>query len=274
MDELISKDRLSAEEAHNKALVEFRENTFGADCKTVQTGSALGSVEVYEWMKECFGPKMTVFDGYGVTECGGISSNFKIEENVIPFLESVPEMGYLTSDDPPRGLLWVHTPELAMGYLGDAERTRSDFVEKTGDGRVYFNTGDIVSLTKDGIIRVIDRAKNFFKLSQGVFVAPESLEGIFCGSKFVEQVFVFAESSWDCIVCAAVPSEQVLRNALNDHTLSFASLCARPEAEALVLDSLHQVGNVHGVSSFELPRLVCFFFLSFEKKNSQFDYHE
>lgn len=94
----------------------------------------------------------------------GISTNFKLEANVVPHLESVPEMGYLVTDDPPRGLLWIHTEELALGYFADAEKTRSDFKEIAGDGKLYFNTGDIVSLTKSGEIHVIDRYKNFFKL--------------------------------------------------------------------------------------------------------------
>jgi acyl-CoA synthetase (AMP-forming)/AMP-acid ligase II len=135
--------------------------------KEKKTGSAKGSMEVYDWMKECFATEegemhpMTIFDvrvvffsfvckifwqGYGITEAGGISSNFKLDDNVIPHLVDVPEMGYLTSgddekeglekkdfsfcswsDDPPRGLLWVHTPELALGYFADSEKTRSGF---------------------------------------------------------------------------------------------------------------------------------------------------
>lgn len=85
VDHLMSKEGLTAQNAHDKvvlerwfcfgiefsfmkkALVEFREGTFGSRCKVAQTGSALGSLEVYEWMRSCF-TQMAVFDGYGSTE--------------------------------------------------------------------------------------------------------------------------------------------------------------------------------------------------------------
>ncbi len=258
VDELMCREGDSVETATKKAMDECCNTVFGPRCKTVQTGSALTSKEVFDWMTVCFSGKMSVFDGYGTTEAGGIATNYKMEPDVVPFLESVPEMGYFVTDKPtPRGLLWVHTKELAMGYLADSTKTRADFQNKLGDERTFFNTGDIVTLdmvTKE--VHVIDRFKNFLKLSQGVFVSPESLEGIYAGSKFVEQAYVHADASWDCVLAVVVPSEQVLRNAVGDMKSSFAELCASSEAEAAVLASLHEVGNARGVSSYELPRAV------------------
>jgi long-chain acyl-CoA synthetase len=45
-------------------------------------------------------------------------------------LQDLPEMGYLKSDKPPRGLLWVKTPEMASNYFKDSERTHSTFDEE------------------------------------------------------------------------------------------------------------------------------------------------
>jgi hypothetical protein len=88
---------------------------------------------------------------------------------------------------------------------------------------------------------------------------------------FVSQTF--AESTWDCIVCVVVPSEEVslflilhrvsliifgvskvLRVALNDFKSSFAELCASKAAESVVLESMHSVGLQNGISAFEMPR--------------------
>ena len=51
---------------------------------------------------------------------------------------------------------------LFQGYYKQHEMT-----EEVMDGDGFFHTGDIGEFTKEGSLRVIDRKKNFFKLSQG-----------------------------------------------------------------------------------------------------------
>jgi acyl-CoA synthetase (AMP-forming)/AMP-acid ligase II len=46
----------------------------------------------------------------------------------------------------------------------------------TINGVKYFRTGDIGELVAPGQVRIIDRCKSFFKLAQGVFIAPEPIE--------------------------------------------------------------------------------------------------
>jgi long-chain acyl-CoA synthetase len=70
----------------------------------------------------------------------------------------------------------------------------------------WYHTGDVAALIGDRRIRLIDRIKNVFKLSQvshavawkkerltfiqGEFVAPEKLEMRYQESKFVDQIFI------------------------------------------------------------------------------------
>lgn len=105
---------VGAEQATATARAEFA-LMLGSRCRVAQTGSALTSTEVFEWMNATFGPTMAVFDGYGSTEAGSIASNFKQDSECVVHLTDVPEMGYTSRDQPlPRGLLWVHTPTIAM----------------------------------------------------------------------------------------------------------------------------------------------------------------
>ncbi len=57
----------------------------------------------------------------------------------------------------------------------------------------WFLTGDIGEMLPNDSVRIIDRRKNFFKLAQGEFIAPERLENVFLESPFIDQIFIYGE---------------------------------------------------------------------------------
>ena len=113
-------------------------------------------------------------------------------------------MGYLTTDNPPRGEICVKTPEIIEGYYKNSEETQEKFV----DG--YFRTGDIGIMAAPGKIRIIDRKKNLFKLAQGEFVAPERLEGMFENSSLIEQVYIYGNILQTNVLAVVVPHAEAL----------------------------------------------------------------
>jgi long-chain acyl-CoA synthetase len=86
------------------------------------------------------------------------------------------------------------------GYFKNPERTKEAFSE---DG--WLNSGDVALSLPNGAIKIIDRAKNIFKLSQGEYIAPEKLENIYAQCPIIQQIFVYGDSLQHCLVAIIVP---------------------------------------------------------------------
>ena len=127
-------------------------------------------------------------------------------------LRDVPDMGYFTTDKPPRGEICVKTKNMISGYYKNEEETE----EKFQNG--FFCTGDIGIMDTPGHVVVVDRKKNIFKLAQGEFVAPERIEGVFESlSNLVEQVYVYGNIYQSNVVAVVVPHQAALFQLRQNH---------------------------------------------------------
>ncbi|KAL5509707.1 hypothetical protein EMCRGX_G005124 [Ephydatia muelleri] len=147
---------------------------------------------------------------YGASEVGDIATGGNVFADTTVKLIDVPEMGYLTSDNPPRGEICVQSIAMVDGYFkNDAETA-----DKFDDG--YFRTGDIGVMEKVGKITVIDRKKNIFKLAQGEFVSPERLENMYTSSShLIEQVYFYGNSLQMNVVAVVIPHKDGLMERLS-----------------------------------------------------------
>jgi long-chain acyl-CoA synthetase len=89
-------------------------------------------------------------------------------------LRDCPELGYLHTDEPPRGEILFKGTSMFKGYFKNPEKTKEAFDE---DG--WICSGDVARVNENGSICIFDRAKNIFKLCQGEYIAPEKLENIY-----------------------------------------------------------------------------------------------
>lgn len=173
------------------------------------TGSAPLGRETIDFLKVALGLELS--QGYGLTESMAAASVTQFGEPdsgsvgaLSPGLElrfrDVPELNYLSTDEPfPRGEIMLRGIQIFTGYYKNNEKTDEAF-ESEG----WFHTGDVGAIDGLGRLHIIDRVKNFFKLSQGEYVAAEKIENIYVSqTSLINQIFVHGNSHESFLVALA-----------------------------------------------------------------------
>jgi len=71
----------------------------------------------------------------------------------------------------------------------------------------------------NGALKVIDRKKNIFKLSQGEYVAPEKIENIYVKFAYIDGCFVHGDSLQSFCVGIIVLNPVGFKDFLTDHNI-------------------------------------------------------
>ncbi|KAK9237496.1 eukaryotic long-chain fatty acid CoA synthetase (LC-FACS) [Lipomyces kononenkoae] len=167
---------------------------------SIISGSAPLAPDTHQFLRAAFG--VTIAQGYGLTEthggcilgqpgdyttgnCGPPTVTTEV------CLKDVPELNYYVTDEPwPRGELLLRGTTVFREYFKDEARTREAI-----DADGWFHTGDVAAIDQLGRLYIIDRVKNFFKLAQGEYVAPEQIENAYlAGCPLVQQLFIHGSS--------------------------------------------------------------------------------
>lgn len=193
---------------------EIREK-LGGRVRAMLSGSAPISPEVMDFLRVCFACE--VYEGYGQTEtsagtCLTIRHDWTTGHVGIPApcneikLVDVPDMDYFANDPShPRGEICVRGPNCFTGYYKDYKNTR-DTLDTDG----WVHSGDIGEWDARGRLRVIDRKKNMFKLSQGEYIAPERIEAVLTKSPLIAQCFLHGHPLESTTVAVIVPDREGL----------------------------------------------------------------
>jgi len=200
-------------------------------------------------------------EGYGLTESSAGSAITKPEDPLpghvggpiksLRFrLKDVPEMGYHATDKPyPRGEICMKGPSIFAGYFCNPEKTAEAFAPGN-----WFRTGDVGMVYPNGTVKIIDRAKNIFKLSQGEYIAPEKLENIFVLSQYVEQSFMYGDSLKNCCVAIVLPKQAAIDKFKSTH--ADADHLKSDEFKKMILDDMVRLCTEHHCSSLEKPKMI------------------
>ncbi|CAF1317974.1 unnamed protein product [Rotaria sordida] len=196
---------------------------FGGEVSIMLSGSAPISPDILHFFRIAL--DIPIYEVFGQTESSAMGTATHIVDSSYGTvgttmcvdevkLIDVPGTNYRSENN--QGEICIRGPNIFKGYYGDETKTR-EAVDEEG----WLHTGDIGEWTTDGTLRLIDRNKHIFKLSQGEYIAPERLEDIYLRSRWVSQIFVDGRSTEATVVAIVIPDEDVadISSALKDNNL-------------------------------------------------------
>lgn len=239
----------------DKLIFHKVQESLGGRVRVMVTGAAPISPSVLNFLRASLGCQ--IFEAYGQTECtagctfttpGDATSGHvgaPLPCNVVKLVD-VEEMNYFASNG--EGEVCIKGRNVFKGYLKDPEKTAEALDE---DG--WLHTGDIGKWLPSGVLKIVDRKKNIFKLAQGEYIAPEKIENVYIRSEPVAQVFVHGDSLQSCLIAIVVPDPEVLPGLAKNlgRQDSVEELCKNTEIKKAILSDLTKLGKEAGLKSFE-----------------------
>lgn len=162
-------------------------DVFGGRVSLLIAGGAATKPEV-EIFYERLGLKF--IQGYGLTETVGPICISKPTKKRLPFAFGGPtlnnECEIRDKNEDGVGVLWLRGHQVFGGYLNNEEANKEIF-----DERGFFNTGDMVSMDKNGELHFAGRKKQVIVLDSGKNVYPDELEDLYLQNDEILAAAVF-----------------------------------------------------------------------------------
>jgi len=227
---------------------------FGGHLESALTASAMMNLEVAQFFTDIGLP---VYDAYGLSETSpAVTMNCPTANRPgsvgrpLDQVRVVIDRSCFGDDDNGSGEIVIYGPNVMQGYHNKPEATREVM---TADGG--FRTGDLGYLDPDGYLFITGRIKEQYKLENGKYVFPASLEEEIQLSPWVENVFIYGEGR-SHNVCIIVPdfiklSAWAAQRGIDCST--HGELIGRPEVETMITESI--VAQLKGkFGGYEIPK--------------------
>jgi acyl-CoA synthetase (AMP-forming)/AMP-acid ligase II len=186
----------------------------------------------------------TVLQGYGMTELSPVSHCMPDDRPdmdlgsigvALPNVECKlvdPETG----EEGSRGELWVRGPNVMREYLNNAEATSSTLDE---DG--FLHTGDVATVTDEGIFHIVDRVKELIKY-KGYQVPPAELEALLLTNDAIADAAVIGvkDADGEEIPKAFVVKQQGAEIS-EDDVMSFVASRIAPHKKVRVVEFIDEI---------------------------------
>ncbi|XP_055932345.1 long-chain-fatty-acid--CoA ligase 1-like isoform X2 [Argiope bruennichi] len=259
---LLKRGKVTNQSIWDKLVLKKFQEALGGNVHMIITTSAPISPEIMFFFR-C-GSGAYVFEAYGQTETLASSMTLPLEYeggntggplpcNFIK-LKDVPEMGYFSKDD--FGEVCMKGPTVFIGYFKNEKATQESLI----DG--WQHSGDIGRWLPNGALKIVDRKKHLFKLSQGEYIAPEKIETVYSQSKLVAQIFVDGHSDQNYVIALVLPEPSALKDWLRSkgykEVEDINQLLLKKEVRKSFLVELRKIGDEKELNHLEQAKNLAF----------------
>ena len=254
-------------------------NMFGGKLKTILCASAPMPKSLADDFKVFLG--VPIIEGLGMTELAGSAfcTNYNDVTNYTAggvtggaklLIKSVKDLGYTVDDvidgiNCPAGEICVKGPLVFQGYYKDDVENKKAFDE---DG--YFHTGDVCRMFPNygNGIKIVDRVKEIFKLSQGEYIIPAKLESVYGKSFLIGQIMIYGNSSMNNIVAIIMPDKKHCAEALGISVSELVKNEENPKLKEIIVKDLEKLAKEANFNGLEKVKYVVLTFEGFTIENS------
>lgn len=191
---------------------------------------------------------------------GGPVANVKLR------LRDIPEMGYVHQDPAgkknPQGEIMFWGPSIMKGYYKNPEKT-AECIDENG----WLASGDVGEVRPDMTLKIIDRAKNIFKLQQGEYIAPEKLENVYIQSPWIAANWVYGNSLQDYCVAFIVVEPNPLQEWCKNNNCTPEDAVKNEALKELIHKDMMQLATNSKFNSLEKPKQLHLLLEGFDAKD-------
>ena len=252
---------------------------FGNKLKTILCASAPMPKELADDFKVFL--SIPIIEGLGMTELSGSAfctnyhdlTNFTaggVTGGAKMIIKSVPDLGYTIDDvidgvNCPAGEICLKGPLIFNGYYKNDEEN-----EKAFDKDGYFHTGDVGRIFPNlgNGLKIVDRVKEIFKLSQGEYIIPAKLESVYAKSTFIQQIMIYGNSSMNNIIAIICPEKKHCAEAMNISVEELSKNEENEELKKLIINDLLKLALQANFNGLEKVKYVLITFEGFTVGNS------
>jgi long-chain acyl-CoA synthetase len=185
--------------AHKLVFAKLHEK-LGGRVKYFVSGGAPLSAEVAEFFHAA---GLLILEGYGLTEttpalCINRPSKYRFGTVGVAFSQVQLQL----AED---GELLAKGPNIAQGYY-----KRPIATAEAWDQDGWFHTGDIVEISDDGFVRIVDRKKELIITAGGKNIAPQNVENVLKTSTFISQAMLYGDRKPYCVVVVTLSPDEIL----------------------------------------------------------------
>ena len=251
---------------------------FGNKLKTVLCASAPMPKELADDFKVFL--SIPIIEGLGMTELSGSAfctnyhdlNNFTaggVTSGVKMIIKSVPDLGYTIDDmidgiNCPAGEICLKGPLIFNGYYKNDLENSKAFDE---DG--YFHTGDVGRIFPyyGNGLKIVDRVKEIFKLSQGEYIIPAKLESVYVKSNYIQQIMIYGNSTMNNILAIICPDKQHCARELDITEEELIKDEENPKLKKIILNDLDRLAIEANFNGLEKVKFVLLTFEGFTINN-------